>query len=286
VAILLGMFFVVDYRNYLRAPRAVRKKLAEPRDQWRISGLPNLFFMSVILAAVFIKEPPFLREALMLGAAAGSYVTTRQSVHAANEFSFHPIQEVAILFAGIFATMMPALDWLQANASKIGEPSLPLYYWGSGLLSSILDNAPTYMAFFKAIFGAMVDQGLCEQIQQLIQTGAAPIGPQTGPIGQTFDALRRYYGAALLNKSVTRDEIEMAFLLGNAALSKYILAISVGAVFGGANTYIGNGPNFMVKAIADRNKIHTPTFLGYIFRFALPFMLPMLVFIWWLFFRG
>ena len=75
------------------------------------------------------------------------------------------------------------------------------------------------------------------------------------------------------------------FLLGNTAFNKFILAISVGAVFFGANTYIGNGPNFMVKAIAEQQKVHTPTFVGYVVRFALPFMLPMIGLVWFLFFR-
>jgi Na+/H+ antiporter NhaD/arsenite permease-like protein len=207
-------------------------------------------------------------------------------VHQANAFNFHPIQEVAILFAGIFATMMPALDWLQLNASQMGQPSLSIYYWGSGILSSVLDNAPTYLAFLKAIFGATVDQGLCEQIHQLIQSGAVPAVSEATPIGQTFIALRKYHSAALLNKSVTLDEIQMAFLLGNTAFNKYIVAISIGAVFFGANTYIGNGPNFMVKAIADQNKVHTPSFIGYIFGYSVPFMLPTLFLIWWLFFRN
>ena len=76
----------------------------------------------------------------------------------------------------------------------------------------------------------------------------------------------------------------MCFLLGNAKFNAYILAISVGAVFFGANTYIGNGPNFMVKAIAEQQKVETPSFLGYIGRFTLPFMLPMILIVWFLFF--
>ena len=82
------------------------------------------------------------------------------------------------------------------------------------------------------------------------------------------------------------EEIEVAFLLGNASFNHYILAISVGAVFFGANTYIGNGPNFMVKIIADQQKIHTPGFVGLVFKYTLPCMAPMLVLIWLLFFRG
>ena len=73
--------------------------------------------------------------------------------------------------------------------------------------------------------------------------------------------------------------------MGNANLNLHLLAVSIGSVFFGANTYIGNGPNFMVKAIADHQKVHTPSFLGYIVRFTLPYMMPMVFVVWWFFFR-
>jgi len=183
---------------------------------------------------VFVNRPVFLRELLMIGAAAGSYFTTKKPVHEANHFSFHPVKEVAILFVGIFGTMMPALDWLAANGSKFGSAAPAGFYFGSGALSSVLDNAPTYLSFLNALFGVA---GTKDVHALLAQSPAA------------------------------------------------ILAISAGSVFFGANTYIGNGPNFMVKAIADHQKVHTPTFLGYIARYTLPFMLPMLVLVWLAFFR-
>ena len=123
VGYLLVLFFILDSRNYLRAPKEVRARLAEPSGEWRFEGLWNLTFLLVILVAVFIDRPPFLREALMVGAAAGSWFTTRKQVHEANHFNFHPIQEVAILFIGIFATMMPALDWLQTQCRPGGHAS-------------------------------------------------------------------------------------------------------------------------------------------------------------------
>src|SRR5258706_2404743 len=110
---LLLFFFILDYRNYLRAPPKVRAEVAEPPDRWRFEGLANLVFLGIILLAVFIRNPPFLREGLMVAAAFGSFFGTRESVHQANHFSFHPIKEVAVLFLGVFATMMPAPDWLQ-----------------------------------------------------------------------------------------------------------------------------------------------------------------------------
>src|SRR5437867_2619078 len=286
---LLAMFYLVDQGNYLRAPKRIREKLAEPHDVWRFEGLANLFFLAVILGAVFIHNPPFLREIVMLAAAVGSYFTTRETVHKANHFNFHPIQEVAILFAAIFATMMPALDWLKSNAATLGSPTPAFFYWGSGTLSSVLDNAPTYLSFLNAIFGAFVDPDVVNQVQHLMQTQGADLAAITGPhaehIQNTFAALQRYHAADLLNKTVTVDEIEICFLLGNLAYNKYILAVSVGAVFFGANTYIGNGPNFMVKAIADQQRVHTPTFLGFVFKYTLCWMVPMLLLVWWIFFR-
>src|SRR5208282_6208948 len=149
-----AMFYVVDKINFARAPRALREK-ETVRETWKFDGLANLFFLAVVLGAVFVSQPVFLREALMLAAAIGSYFTTKKSVHAANHFNFHPIQEVAVLFAGIFATMMPALDWLNQNAAQLlGEhPAPDVFYWGTGVLSGALDNAPTYLGFLSALFG-------------------------------------------------------------------------------------------------------------------------------------
>jgi Na+/H+ antiporter NhaD/arsenite permease-like protein len=234
VAILLAMFYVVDSRSYARAPQSVREAMTG-HEKWRFEGLSNVFFLAIILGAVFIHRPPFLREGLMIAAALGSYLTTGKTVHEANHFTMHPIKEVAILFVGIFATMMPALDWLAAHASKLGDPTPGAYYFGSGILSSVLDNAPTYLTFLSALLGT---------------TGAHDV-------------------PSLLAVHPTG-----------------ILAVSAGAVFFGANTYIGNGPNFMVKAIADHQNIHTPTFLGYIAKFTLPYMVPMLIAIWLLFVRN
>jgi Na+/H+ antiporter NhaD/arsenite permease-like protein len=236
VGILLAIFYAVDRVNFLRAARAVREQEAA-QETWHFDGLPNLFFLAVILGAVFVDRPVFLRESLMFAAALGSWFTTAQSVHAANDFNFHPVREVAVLFAGIFATMMPALDWLNFNARSLlgDQPSSGIFFWGTGILSSGLDNAPTYLGFLNALFGV---------------TGAREIP----------EVLRQ-----------------------NPAS---LLAISAGAVFFGAATYIGNGPNFMVKAVADQWKIRMPSFLEFVFKFTLPFLLPALLVIWLLFFRG
>jgi Na+/H+ antiporter NhaD/arsenite permease-like protein len=256
VGLLLAIFYVVDRRNYLRAPRQVREALAEPRDAWKFEGVANVFFLGLILAAVFLERPKFLRELVMVAAAAGSYFTTRRSIHQANDFNFHPIQEVAILFAGIFSTMMPALDWLEANASRLGHPDPGLFYWGSGALSSVLDNAPTYLSFLSALIGGSAGE---EAVAAARATFAAGLSP---------------------------EHAQIAVILHNPSLAHVLLAISIGSVFFGANTYIGNGPNFMVKAIAEQQRVRMPSFLGYILRFTLPVMLPVLLIVWALFFRS
>ncbi|HVU07182.1 MAG TPA: sodium:proton antiporter [Verrucomicrobiae bacterium] len=235
VGVLLAIFYVVDKINFLRAPRVMREK-ETAQETWRFDGRFNLLFLAVVLGAVFVSRPVFLREILMVAAAAASYFTTKKSVHTTNEFNFHPIQEVAVLFAGIFATMMPALDWLNANARELlgSNPAPETFYWSAGGLSSVLDNAPTYLGFLSALSGVTGTENIHELLAQN---------------------------------------------------HEHILAISISAVFFGAATYIGNGPNFMVKAIADRKKIRPPTFFGFIFKFALPFLLPVLILVWLLFFR-
>ncbi len=290
VGMLLAIFYVIDSLNYRRAPKQVRVEHAEPPDEWRVEGLWNLAFLGVILGAVFIQRPAFLRETLMVGAATASYLTTGKRIHEANRFNFHPIKEVAVLFAGIFATMMPALDWLQLNAGRAGLSGPGFFFWGCGLLSSVLDNAPTYLSFLSATFGAAVDRQTIEQVRQLLQVhgwlAADALGQYPAQVATTLAAIKTYYGGALATGSLTRTQIELAYLIGNSQLKDYILAISVGAVFFGANTYIGNGPNFMVKSIAEHQRINVPTFLGYVFKYTLPFMLPVLIVVWALFFRS
>ena len=290
VGILVLMFYVLDRRNYLRAPREVRAELTGHHEHWRFEGLLNVIFLGVILGAVFIHQPPFLREGLMLAAALGSYFTTSRTVHESNHFNLHPIREVAVLFIGIFGTMMPALDWLQLNAAKLDLASPGFFYWGSGCLSSVLDNAPTYLCFLKATFGRFLNPDVIAQLTQLVQSHGTNLAGLTGAhaeeIKQAFAALQKYHPGDIAAGCVTADQIQVAYLLGNLKLNTFITAVSVGAVFFGANTYIGNGPNFMVKAIADHQNAHTPTFLGYIFKYTLPCMLPMLLVVWWIFFKG
>ena len=290
VGLLLVVFFLLDTRNFRRAPRAVRDR-ETAHEQWRFEGLVNLLFLGIVLGAVFIKQPTFLREGIMAAAAGASWLTTKKGVLEANDFSFQPIKEVAVLFLGIFATMMPALDWLQASAARFGEPSPALFFWGSGALSSVLDNAPTYLSFLSTAFGAFASPDLtaslmaCAQGQGL-DTNCIAATHYAQPICQAAAAFHQLFPKGTLAANITYDQAQTVLLLANPWSANCLRAISIGSVFFGANTYIGNGPNLLVKAIADQQKAHTPAFFGYIFRFTLPCMLPMLVIVWLLFFRS
>jgi Na+/H+ antiporter NhaD/arsenite permease-like protein len=224
----------------------------------------------------------------MVGAAICSYYLTKESVHQSNHFNFGPVKEVAILFIGIFGTMMPALDWLQGNAAKLNHATPGFFYFGSGALSSVLDNAPTYLCFLKALFGRYIDPAIVGEVTRAIQSGhlGGLKGAHGEAIQRTVEILQKYQAAAVHTGLLNSDQIQVAYILGNAKLATYLVAISIGAVFFGANTYIGNGPNLLVKAIADHQKVHTPTFLNYIWKFTLPFMVPMLVAVWLLFFNN
>lgn len=234
VGLLLGLFYLLDRFNFVRAPRAVRME-ETAHESWTFEGMQNLFFLVAILGAVFIKGIPGLRELVMAGAAFGSYKTTAARVHAANAFHFAPIEEVAWLFAGIFATMTPALDFVQNNAVRLGISEPRHFYWLSGALSSVLDNAPTYLAFSAAALG-------------------------------------------LRHMDLNNPAHVAAFLAHDGI---YVVAISLGSVFFGAMTYIGNGPNLMVKAIADHAGVHTPNFFAYIFKFSMLALLPILFAVSW-----
>lgn len=282
IGLLLASFYVVDHGNFRRAPKAIRDKETH-NATWGFDGLPNLFFLAVILGAIFVKNPPFLREALMLLAALGSYFSTRREVHEKNDFSFAPIKEVAILFAGIFATMMPALDFLQLHARQLGLESSLGFYWGSGSLSSVLDNAPTYLSFLYAQFGLFISPDTLNQLQALIATHGPQAVLQTGlapDIQATLASLQLHQAGLLALHEVPADLIKVSYIMANH--SQHLLAVSLGSVFYGAMTYIGNGPNLMVKSIADHSKVNTPLFLEYVFRYSLPILLPILALAGWI----
>ncbi|OGL38279.1 MAG: sodium:proton antiporter [Candidatus Schekmanbacteria bacterium GWA2_38_11] len=240
VVLVLTVFYFVDYHYYKKVREKTREEVEEKGEKTHVLGLQNIFFLFVILAAVFINKPPLLREVIMAASAIGSYLTTKKEIHERNHFNFIPIKEVAILFAGIFATMVPCLDWLQLNADKLGIRTPGQFYWSTGILSSILDNAPTYLNFLSASFG--------------------------------------------LHHLQLDSHVHMEIFLKEHW--EYLQAISVGAVFFGANTYIGNGPNFMVKSISEQAGAHCPSFFGYIIKYSLPILAPIFTVVWFLFFRN
>jgi len=246
-----------------------------------------VFFLTLILVAVFITDPPFIREVLMVLAAAGSYLTTRHEIHKKNEFNFIPIKEVAILFAGIFATMVPALDWLELNAASLGIATPGQFYFATGSLSAFLDNAPTYLNFLSAAIGLLVTPDIVAGVQQVVATKGAALAQLTGEhapaIRATYESLVRYHYELVAAGSVPVDQVLVSTLLANHAL--HIQAISLGAVFFGACSYIGNGPNFMVKSIAEQSGVRCPSFFGYIAMYSIPVLLPVFIITWWLFLR-
>jgi Na+/H+ antiporter NhaD/arsenite permease-like protein len=238
------VFYVYDWRSFHHMPRKLQRGAAQEPETWRFDGMVNVLFLLAIIGAVFLPATFFLREAVMLAAAAASYFVTPKQVHAENAFTFAPIKEVAFLFVGIFATMMPALGYLERHGVEFGFTRPLQYYFASGILSAVLDNAPTYVNFL-----------------QLAQTTAMAENPAAF--------------AGLVGPELTRA------LLMEKPL--FVVAVSLGAVFFGAMTYIGNGPNFMVKSIAHDAGVHCPTFFGYVFRFSLPILLPILALSGWLF---
>ncbi len=285
---LLALFFGFDILNFGQAPKTIRDH-ETPTRRWQIEGLRNFAFIAVILVAVFITKPPFLREAIMVAAGAAGYFLTKKvlpHVHQDNQFNFAPLKEVAWLFVGIFATMMPVLDWLEHHSSQLGISSAGSFYWGAGGLSSVLDNAPTYLNFLSASVGLFVDPHHVQFIQQWVQDGMkASLEGQPDAVVNTINALKQYHLDMLEIGRVPLSDIQVCYLIGNHQFNKYIVAVSTGAVFFGSMTYIGNAPNFMVKSIAQHHKVQVPSFFGYVFKYSLPIVLPMLVLVWYVFFR-
>ncbi len=243
IMLLLAVFYAFDSLNFRRAPQEVRV-LETSHEDWFFRGMRNVIWLGVVLGAVFL--PKSVQETTVLGvfsipalimsaAAAASYFLTKPEVHEANDFNFGPVKEVGYLFAGIFLTMIPALQILQGGeAVQLTSPMQ--YYFSTGALSAFLDNAPTYLSFL-----------------------AAAMGQEHLSVDSTADV--------------------MTFA---AAHAPHLIAISLGAVFFGAGSYIGNGPNFMVKAIADKSKVHAPSFLAYMFYFSIPILLPVLIVVGWI----
>ena len=239
--ILIGVFLIWDSLLHAREPEPDFPAKGQ-REPLRVLGLINLVFLAGILVGVLAQSPAVAGayalhkpwgEAIMVLMAVLSWFLTPRAAREANQFRWHAIIEVAVLFAGIFVAMVPALAILQLHGADLAERlnvTQPWqYFWLTGSLSSFLDNAPTYVTF--ATVAAQSDR---------------------------FDQL-------------------------SAEKPLILAAISAGAVFMGANTYIGNGPNFMVKAIAEESGYPMPSFFGYML-YSGVILLPIFVLLTFLFF--
>jgi Na+/H+ antiporter NhaD/arsenite permease-like protein len=238
---LLVIYWLWD--TLIAHPRETRADVVRDRlltRSLRFSGLwPNLPLMAGVIAAVAFLDPskPFpgtawhpwiyLRETVLLGLVGLSLLLGSGEVRRKNAFTYGAILEVAALFIGIFICMQPALALLHVHGASLGLSSPQSYFWATGSLSAVLDNAPTYLVFFEA----------------------AGIDPTDGLTGEE---------------------------------ARLLAAISLGAVFLGAMTYIGNGPNFMVKAIAEQAGVKMPSFFGYVM-YSMGVLLPVFAVMAWLF---
>jgi Na+/H+ antiporter NhaD/arsenite permease-like protein len=242
---LLVVFYVVDSTIFraedVETPGDLDEAAVKHQVPVHVAGKRNLVYLGgvvgVLVAAGNLRLPPGAAEAGMLALVALSWLTTPRALHEENGFGFAPIVEVAVLFAGIFATMIPALAVLNVLGARLGLRTEWHFFWASGLLSSFLDNAPTYLTFASVASGL-----LGTDAANLAELVAHPRGP------------------ALL------------------------AAVSAGAVLMGANTYIGNGPNFMVKAIAEQAGVRMPSFFGYM-GWAAAVLVPLFVAVTFAFFR-
>lgn len=264
VLMLLAFFYLYDIRNktnYAKM-RGEEEELEPVTGKIALKGKRNFIWLAIVVGAVFLDPNVFewvpgieyggakfsyIRELIMFGAALGAIRFSDLQAIQGNDFSFEPIREVAFLFIGIFFTMMPALELVSAFAQSpqgvvlINPSNL---YWGTGILSGFLDNAPTYVNFLTA--------------------SMASVGADVNQISDVVAFANNQYPDSTLD----------------------LMAISLGAVFFGAFTYIGNGPNFMVKSIAEQVGIKMPSFFSYIIKYSIPILFPVLIVIWLLFFLG
>jgi Na+/H+ antiporter NhaD/arsenite permease-like protein len=256
-AVMLGVILLVHYvwdrSAYARETLTDRRTDGRAVQPLRLAGTLNFVWLIGIVLVVALLPggrtfpgtnwvvPPHLREVVMLAFVGLSLVLTPRELRRENEFNYVAIAEVAALFIGIFITMQVPIEILHSVGPSLADTGFVhpwQYFWATGLLSSALDNAPTYKIFF-------------ETANQLTHT------PGPGII-------------KLVTGDLIRDDL--------------LIAISCGAVFMGANTYIGNGPNFMVKAIAEHAGVRMPSFFGFMIYSAL-ILGPLYVLLTLLFFR-
>lgn len=244
--VLLLIYFALDSFYYKREPWTALSADAREHKCLEVQGKTNfVYLVGIILAVAFIHsgniplmaEPDahlwikYMREIVLIMLMLMSLCTTKAHVrYELNKFSWAPINEVAVLFFGIFVTMTPALAYLNTHAEALGLTHTWQFYYATGALSSFLDNTPTAVAFHSVASGLTPDQLLT-------------------------------FGGNIV-----------------AGIPEVLLqAICLGAVFFGSMTYIGNGPNFMVKAIAEESGVKMPSFFGYMFRFSLIVLLPVYI---------
>ncbi|HXD99277.1 MAG TPA: sodium:proton antiporter, partial [Candidatus Acidoferrum sp.] len=229
LVVLLAVFFVYDSVQFAREPLAAIRRDRSRIEPLRLRGGLNVaWLVAVVLAVAFLHAP--WRELAIVALAAVSLALTPRRIRHDNGFSAGPMIEVAVLFAGIFLTMIPALELLRLRGGELGVRVPWHFFWASGALSSFLDNAPTYLTFLA------LGQGL----QLRAEVAGVP--------------------------------------------AEILAALSVGSVAMGANTYIGNAPNFMVKAIAEEAGVKMPSFFGYMV-YSATFLLPLFVVVTLVFFR-
>jgi Na+/H+ antiporter NhaD/arsenite permease-like protein len=244
--VLLLIYFALDSFYYKKEHWTALSADAREQQPIKIQGKTNLVYLvGVILSVAFIHSGTipqmadassplwirYMREIILVLLMMMSLYTTKRYVrYKLNKYSWAPINEVAVLFFGIFVTMTPALAFLNENATSLGLNHSWQFYYATGALSSFLDNTPTAVAFHSVAAGLAAEQ---------VAT----------------------FGGDIV-----------------AGIPEVLLqAICLGAVFFGAMTYIGNGPNFMVKAIAEENGIKMPSFFGYMLRFSLLVLLPVYI---------
>jgi Na+/H+ antiporter NhaD/arsenite permease-like protein len=250
VAILLVIYWFVEHYYYSREERGDLEKSLSHRPALELRGGINLVLLAGVILSVALLVPgkalpgtswivpdKYLREIVQLSLAAISMKVTAREIRRANAFTFYAIGEVAAIFIGIFVTMQAPIEILNAEGPRLGLRSPAQFFWATGLLSSFLDNAPTYVVFFQA--AGSLDPGS--------QSAVSGVATATGAIA-----------------------------------SPLLAAVSLGAVLMGACTYIGNGPNFMVKSIAEAYSIPMPSFFGYM-GYSLVFLLPVFAAMTWLF---
>ncbi|MDP6359380.1 MAG: sodium:proton antiporter [Planctomycetota bacterium] len=230
VVILLFVYFICDTQMIKKESEDALRRDDTEIQPLRLRGAQNfVWLIGVILAVAFlvpkkklggITIQPFMREGAQLLLVVIAWFTTNSQLRKDNEFSFFAIAEVGALFIGIFITMQVPIEYLRASSAELsGVVNSPAkFFWFTGILSSFLDNAPTYAVFFSL-------------------------------------------GSSMTDASMTGSQVALAG--GGSILESWLVAISLGAVFMGANTYIGNGPNFMVKSIAEASGRKMPSFFGY-----------------------